>query len=87
MPYGIDRLHRVASLTVIELRRAGACPATESATAAKLLQLQILLEAGLHDRASRSLASVGLTIPDVVRILLIRIAQDGVLPADLIDNK
>jgi antitoxin component of RelBE/YafQ-DinJ toxin-antitoxin module len=62
------------------------CPVTEPAVAAQLLQLQISLETDLQDRAIRNHARVGLTIPDVVRTLLIRIAREGSLPADLIDE-
>ena len=41
----------------------------------------------LKDRASAVLADMGLTVSDVVRITLTRVAKDGALPFELTPNK
>ena len=41
----------------------------------------------VKDRASAVLADLGLTVSDVVRITLARVAKDGALPFELTPNK
>ena len=41
----------------------------------------------VKDRASAVLADMGLTVSDVVRITLTRVAKDGALPFELTPNK
>ncbi|MDB5363079.1 MAG: antitoxin DinJ [Rhodospirillales bacterium] len=41
----------------------------------------------VKDRATAVLAGLGLTVSDVVRITLTRVAKDGALPFDLTPNK
>jgi len=41
----------------------------------------------VKDRASAILADMGLTVSDMVRITLTRVAKDGALPFDLTPNK
>jgi len=41
----------------------------------------------VKDRATAVLADMGLTVSDVVRITLTRVAKDGVLPFELTPNK
>jgi DNA-damage-inducible protein J len=41
----------------------------------------------VKDRASAVLADLGLTVSDVVRITLTRVARDGALPFELTPNK
>jgi addiction module RelB/DinJ family antitoxin len=45
--------------------------------------LHIRVDDELKARATQSLASVGLTVSDAVRVLLTRIAKEGGLPARL----
>ncbi|ABR62056.1 type II toxin-antitoxin system RelB/DinJ family antitoxin [Sinorhizobium medicae] len=46
--------------------------------------VQTRINAGVRDRASAVLESMGLTVSDVVRILLTRTANEGVLPLELV---
>jgi DNA-damage-inducible protein J len=41
----------------------------------------------VRDRATAVLADMGLTVSDVVRITLTRVAKDGALPFELTPNK
>jgi DNA-damage-inducible protein J len=41
----------------------------------------------VKDRATETLADLGLTVSDLVRITLTRVAKDGALPFDLTPNK
>jgi len=48
--------------------------------------VQTRIDADVKDRASAVLESMGLTVSDVVRILLTRTANEGALPLELISN-
>ena len=51
--------------------------------AARTSMLHVRVDERLKARASASLARVGLTLSDAVRILLTRVAREGGLPAGL----
>ncbi|MEI1251609.1 type II toxin-antitoxin system RelB/DinJ family antitoxin [Rhizobium aouanii] len=48
--------------------------------------VQTRIDAAVKDRATAVLENMGLTVSDVVRILLTRTANEGVLPLELISN-
>lgn len=48
--------------------------------------VQTRIDAEVRDRASAVLESMGLTVSDVVRILLTRTANEGALPLELISS-
>jgi DNA-damage-inducible protein J len=48
--------------------------------------VQTRIDAEVRDRASAVLESMGLTVSDVVRILLTRTANEGALPLELISG-
>jgi len=48
--------------------------------------VQTRIDADVRDRAAAVLDSMGLTVSDVVRILLTRTANEGALPLELISN-
>jgi DNA-damage-inducible protein J len=50
---------------------------------ASTVPVQTRVDAGIKERASVVLDSMGLTVSDAVRILLTRIANEGALPAGL----
>ncbi|MEQ1955238.1 type II toxin-antitoxin system RelB/DinJ family antitoxin [Mesorhizobium sp. CN2-181] len=52
-------------------------------TSIKTSMLHVRVDEELKSTASETLAGVGLTISDAVRILLTRVAQEGGLPAGL----
>ena len=45
--------------------------------------VQTRIDADIRDRATKVLATMGLTVSDAVRILLTRVANEGALPAGL----
>jgi DNA-damage-inducible protein J len=51
--------------------------------AARTSMLHVRIDDDLKARASETLAGVGLTVSDAVRILLTRVAREGGLPAGL----
>ncbi|MEZ0470169.1 type II toxin-antitoxin system RelB/DinJ family antitoxin [Luteimonas salinilitoris] len=51
--------------------------------AARTSMLHVRVDDDLKTRATETLASVGLTVSDAVRILLTRVAKEGGLPAGL----
>lgn len=48
--------------------------------------VQTRIDADVKERATAVLEGMGLTVSDVVRILLTRTAKEGVLPLELISN-
>jgi len=48
--------------------------------------VQTRIDADVRDRASAVLEAMGLTVSDVVRILLTRTANEGALPLELVTN-
>ena len=44
------------------------------------------IEDEIKSKASETLADVGLTVSDAIRILLTRIAKEGIVPVELISN-
>ncbi|ARM88535.1 toxin-antitoxin system antitoxin RelB family protein [Rhizobium sp. CIAT894] len=48
--------------------------------------VQTRIDAAVKDRATAVLENMGLTVSDVVRILLTRTANEGALPLELISN-
>ncbi|OWV83987.1 damage-inducible protein [Rhizobium sp. N122] len=48
--------------------------------------VQTRIDAAVKDRATAVLEDMGLTVSDVVRILLTRTANEGALPLELISN-
>lgn len=48
--------------------------------------VQTRIDADVRDRASAVLENMGLTVSDVVRILLTRTANEGALPLELLSN-
>jgi DNA-damage-inducible protein J len=48
--------------------------------------VQTRIDAEIRDRASAVLANMGLTVSDVVRILLTRTANEGALPLELLSG-
>lgn len=48
--------------------------------------VQTRIDAAIKDRATAVLENMGLTVSDVVRILLTRTANEGTLPLELITN-
>lgn len=48
--------------------------------------VQTRIDAEVRDRASAVLASMGLTVSDVVRMLLTRTANEGALPLELLSE-
>ena len=48
--------------------------------------VQTRIDSGIRDRAAMVLEGMGLTVSDVVRILLTRTANEGTLPLELVSN-
>jgi DNA-damage-inducible protein J len=49
--------------------------------------IQARIDADVKERATEVLGNIGLTIPDVVRIVLTRVAREGALPPGLTVNE
>lgn len=45
--------------------------------------VQALIDAEVHDRATRVLKDMGMSVSDAIRILLTRTAREGALPMEL----
>jgi DNA-damage-inducible protein J len=69
------------TLNVSQLRDI--LPSRRLAMAARTSMLHVRVDDDLKARASETLANVGLTVSDAVRILLTRVAKEGGLPASL----
>ena len=54
--------------------------------AARTSMLHVRIDDDLKAQATETLAAVGLTVSDAVRILLTRVAKEGGLPAGLASN-
>jgi DNA-damage-inducible protein J len=49
--------------------------------------IQARIDAEVKERATEVLGNIGLTVPDVVRIVLTRVAREGALPPGLTVNE
>jgi DNA-damage-inducible protein J len=49
--------------------------------------IQARIDADVKERATEVLGNIGLTVPDMVRIVLTRVAREGALPPGLAVNE